>query len=78
MISQPTGGGGGSVTTISGNATPIQSPAVYFGFWRRLEYFLGLEDTWCTCDRIKAARESRDDLSGHTDNTLAASSTKSL
>ena len=68
MIGQPTGGGGASVTTIPGNATPIQSPAAYFGFWRRLEYFLGSEDTWYTCDRIKAARESRDDLWGHTDN----------
>ncbi|WP_159299822.1 hypothetical protein [Spiribacter sp. SSL99] len=68
LVGQPTGGGGASVTTIPGNASPIQSPAAYFGFWRRIEYFLGQEDTWYTCDRIKAARESREDLWGHTDN----------
>ena len=44
MVGQPTGGGGASVTTILGNATRIQSPAAYFGFWRPLEYFLGGED----------------------------------
>ena len=67
-VSQPRGGEGASVTTIPGNATPIQSPAAYLSFWRRLGYFLSLEDTWYICDKIKAVRESRDDLLGHTDN----------
>lgn len=69
LAGQPTGAGSGaSVTTIPGNAAPVQSPASYFGFWKRVDYFLGLEDDWYTCDRIKEERESREDLWGHTDN----------
>jgi hypothetical protein len=69
LVGQPTGSGSGaSVTTIPGNASPVQSPSSYFGFWKRVDYFLGLEDVWYTCDRVKEARASREDLWGHTDN----------
>jgi hypothetical protein len=49
---QVSGGAGGSVATpitIPGNAMPAQGFAVYDVFWARLEYVLGLRQTWMTC-----------------------------
>lgn len=70
LAGTPTGGAGGgaSVTTIPGNSNPIQSPAAYYAMWKRFDYFLGLEDQWYDCPRIKAAKEADESLWGHTDN----------
>lgn len=68
MYGAPTGGGGAYAGTLPGNSTPVQSTASYLGMWARIDYFLGLEDEWYDCPKIKAVKEERSRIWGHTDN----------
>ena len=62
------GAGGTSVTTIPGNSQPIESTAASYAMWKRFDYFLGLEDQWYDCPRIKALKDADPSIWGHTDN----------
>lgn len=50
-----TGVGGTSVVTLPGEAgTPINSTAMYDLFWARMDFLLGRQDRWMTCEEAIA------------------------
>lgn len=47
----PTGGGQVSTVTTPSIGVPLQGTAMYDMFWNRLDYLLGLRNTWMDCDQ---------------------------